>query len=104
MPGRIRLRAAAAAHGCGQVVQTAATRPLSRSNEEQGMTDSLVSLNVADGVGLISLNRPPVNALNERVRGQLVACCREAQEREDVRAVVVAGAGKHFAAGADITE
>jgi enoyl-CoA hydratase len=68
------------------------------------MTDSLVSLNVADGVGLISLNRPPVNALNEQVRGQLVACCREAQVREDVRAVVVAGAGKHFAAGADITE
>jgi enoyl-CoA hydratase len=68
------------------------------------MTESLVTLEAKEGVALISMNRPPVNALNEQVREQLVARCHEAQRRDDVRAVVVAGAGKHFAAGADINE
>ena len=38
------------------------------------------------------------------MRDDLVAVCHDAQRRDDVLAVVVAGAGKHFAAGADITE
>jgi enoyl-CoA hydratase/carnithine racemase len=68
------------------------------------MTDTLVTLEVTDGVGLLLLNRPPVNALNEQLRDQLVERSLEAQNRDDVRAVIVAGAGKHFAAGADIAE
>jgi len=68
------------------------------------MTGPLVTLEVSDGVGVLLLNRPPVNALNEQLREQLVDRSSEAQGRADVRAVVVAGAGKHFAAGADISE
>jgi enoyl-CoA hydratase len=68
------------------------------------MTDPLVTLEATNGVGLILLNRPPVNALNEQLRDQLVERSLEAQTRDDVRVVIVAGAGKHFAAGADITE
>ena len=68
------------------------------------MTEPLVTLEASDGVGVLLLNRPPVNALNQQVREELVSRSREAQARDDVRVVIVAGAGKHFAAGADITE
>ena len=61
----------------------------------------LVNYAVEDGVAVITLNRPPVNALN----GQLIADLGEAfgmAGDPTVRAVVVTGS-PHFAAGADIT-
>ncbi|GGN54363.1 enoyl-CoA hydratase [Actinoplanes lobatus] len=63
-----------------------------------------VRLEVADGIGTIRLERPPVNALNTRVQEELRAAAHAAAGDDEVRAVVVHGAGKHFAAGADITE
>ena len=55
----------------------------------------------------ITLNRPDVrNAFNERVIAELTAWAaqtREAARRHDIRAVVLAGAGKVFCAGADVT-
>jgi enoyl-CoA hydratase len=64
----------------------------------------LVTLDVTDGVGTIRLNRPPMNALNGQVQEELRAAATEAGERADVRAVVVYGGPKVFAAGADIKE
>ncbi|MGH8774039.1 MAG: enoyl-CoA hydratase/isomerase family protein [Jiangellaceae bacterium] len=63
-----------------------------------------VRLEVDAGVGTIRLDRPPMNALNAQVRGELLAVATEAAERKDVRAVVVYGGEKVFAAGADIKE
>lgn len=63
-----------------------------------------VRLEAEDGVGTIRLDRPPVNALNEQVAGELLAAAREVSERPDVRAVILYGGEKLFAAGADITE
>jgi enoyl-CoA hydratase/carnithine racemase len=63
-----------------------------------------VTLEVADAVGTIRLDRPPMNALNAAVQEQLRAAATEAAERADVRAVVVYGGPKVFAAGADIKE
>ncbi len=60
----------------------------------------LVDYSVDDGVAVITLMRPPVNALNS----QLIADIDDAvgmAEAADVRAVVITGA-PHFAAGADI--
>ncbi|GGL41557.1 enoyl-CoA hydratase/isomerase family protein [Phycicoccus endophyticus] len=67
------------------------------------MTD-LVRLEVADGIGTVRLDRPPMNALNAEIQRGLVAACREAEQRRDVAAVVVYGGEKVFAAGADIKE
>ena len=67
------------------------------------MTD-LVRLEVADGIGTIRLDRPPMNALNGEIQRGLIAACREAAERRDVSAVIVWGGEKVFAAGADIKE
>ena len=55
----------------------------------------------------LTLNRPDVrNAFNEHVIAELTewaARTREAAVRHDIRAVVIAGAGKVFCAGADVT-
>ena len=63
-----------------------------------------VRLEVADGIGTIRLDRPPMNALNVQVQDELRAAAAEATGREDVRAVVLYGGPKVFAAGADIKE
>ena len=63
-----------------------------------------VRLEVGGGVGTIRLERPPMNALNAQVQGELRDAAVEATERADVRAVVLYGGEKVFAAGADIKE
>jgi enoyl-CoA hydratase/carnithine racemase len=56
------------------------------------------------GVGTIRLDRPPMNAIDGEVVGQLEEVAREASYNDDVRAVVIYGGEKIFAAGADIKE
>ena len=63
-----------------------------------------VRLEVADGVGTLRLDRPPMNALDTAVQEEIRAAAAEATERDDIRAVVVYGGPKVFAAGADIKE
>jgi enoyl-CoA hydratase/carnithine racemase len=63
-----------------------------------------VRLEVEDGVGTIRVDRPKMNALNSVVQEEIRAAAQEASERVDVRAVVVYGGPKVFAAGADIKE
>jgi enoyl-CoA hydratase/carnithine racemase len=63
-----------------------------------------VRLEVENAIGTIRLDRPPMNALNAEVQDGLHAAAGEATERKDVRAVVVYGGEKVFAAGADIKE
>ncbi|MFM9457736.1 enoyl-CoA hydratase/isomerase family protein [Streptomyces europaeiscabiei] len=63
-----------------------------------------VHLEVAEGVGTIRLDRPPMNALNIATQDRLKELAEEATRRDDVRAVVLYGGEKVFAAGADIKE
>lgn len=63
-----------------------------------------VSLTVESGVATVRLDRPKMNALNAQVQEEIRAAAKEATERGDVRAVVVWGGPKVFAAGADIKE
>ncbi|MBQ0879240.1 enoyl-CoA hydratase/isomerase family protein [Streptomyces sp. RT42] len=63
-----------------------------------------VELEVADGVGTLRLNRPPMNALDIATQDRLKELAEEVTRRDDVRAVVVHGGEKVFAAGADIKE
>ncbi|MFB8776109.1 enoyl-CoA hydratase/isomerase family protein [Streptomyces broussonetiae] len=63
-----------------------------------------VNLEVAEGVGTIRLDRPPMNALDIATQDRLKELAEEATRREDVRAVVLYGGEKVFAAGADIKE
>ncbi|MFE6162983.1 enoyl-CoA hydratase/isomerase family protein [Streptomyces sp. NPDC056486] len=63
-----------------------------------------VHLEVAEGVGTIRLDRPPMNALDIALQDRLKELAEEATQRDDVRAVIVYGGEKVFAAGADIKE
>jgi enoyl-CoA hydratase/carnithine racemase len=63
-----------------------------------------VRLDKQDGIGTIRLERPPMNALNAQVQEELLAAAKEAADDEAVRAVVVYGGEKVFAAGADIKQ
>ena len=61
-----------------------------------------VRLEVADGVGTIRLDRPPVNAMNDQLTSELASAARSAADSDEVRAVILYGGEKAFAAGADI--
>ncbi|MDO9455759.1 enoyl-CoA hydratase/isomerase family protein [Nocardioides sp.] len=63
-----------------------------------------VRLEVADGVGTIRLDRPKMNAISVQVQAELREVAAEATERDDVRAVVVWGGERVFAAGNDVKE
>ena len=63
-----------------------------------------VRLEIAGGIGTIRLDRPPMNALNTQVQEELRAAASAAAASPEVRAVIVYGGEKVFAAGADIKE
>jgi enoyl-CoA hydratase len=66
-----------------------------------------VQLEVQDGpagVATIRLNRPKMNAIDARLRGELAEAARAADADPAVRAVVLYGGERVFAAGADIKE
>ncbi len=63
-----------------------------------------VRLDVSGGVGTIVLDRPPMNALDTAMQEEVRDAATQAAERDDVRAVVLYGGEKVFAAGADVKE
>jgi len=63
-----------------------------------------VRLEIADGIGTIRLERPPMNAFNIQGQEELRSAAASAAADPAVRAVVVYGGEKVFAAGVDIKE
>lgn len=63
-----------------------------------------LAIEVQDRVGLVTISRPPMNALSAHVQSELRDAARELSARADVGAVVIYGGPKIFAAGADIKE
>jgi len=62
-----------------------------------------VMLEVREGVGHITLNRPDqLNAIDPETVEQLEACLEEAEQDPTVRGIIIGGAGKAFVAGADV--
>jgi 3-hydroxyacyl-CoA dehydrogenase len=64
--------------------------------------NSAVSISNTDGVALIRIDNPPVNALSQEVIDGLGAAIDAVARDSSVRAVVLIGAGRTFPAGADI--
>src|ERR687893_392907 len=68
------------------------------------MQQSPVIYAVEGSVALVTLNRPEKrNALNDELVAALKGALRDADARDDVRAVVLTGAGADFCAGADLS-
>ncbi|MBU6444068.1 MAG: enoyl-CoA hydratase [Alphaproteobacteria bacterium] len=69
------------------------------------MTYQNILTKIEDGVGVITLNRPKaLNALNSELLAELVAALEAWDQDDTVRAIVLTGSEKAFAAGADIKE
>ena len=62
------------------------------------------SLTVTDRVAVLTLERPPMNALSRQLQAEIRAAAQECAARDDIGAVVIHGGPKVFAAGADIKE
>ena len=75
-----------------------------QGKHDEPWTFDRVDLTVEDGIAHITLNRPEVmNALDPELVGQLDARFTEALATPDLRGIVLAGSGKAFVAGADIS-
>ena len=58
-----------------------------------------------DSVALVSFNRPEaLNSFNAALRRDILLAAREVNNDDDIRVVVLAGAGRGFGAGADLSE
>ena len=65
----------------------------------------LVEVTREERLAVVTINHPPVNALNKQVMDELERVFQELAEDDSVGAVIVTGAGeKAFVAGADISE
>lgn len=65
---------------------------------------SPVSLSREDGIAVITIDNPPVNALSHGVRQALFEAVQSIAADAAIKGVILACAGKTFVAGADISE
>jgi len=64
----------------------------------------IVSCSLEDGVAVVRIDNPPVNAMDRGVRAGLDKVFTELKARKDINAIVLGCAGRTFVAGADIKE
>lgn len=67
------------------------------------LTD-MADLTIEDGVAIITIDNPPVNALSQGVRQGIKDGIEQCLSDEAVKAILLICAGRTFIAGADITE
>jgi len=64
-----------------------------------------VEMKIEDGVAIVTINRPErKNAITLAMRTEIEQAFLDAQDNDDVRAIVFTGAGTDFSAGADVSE
>jgi enoyl-CoA hydratase len=69
------------------------------------MSDSLLRIEIADGVATFTLNRPDaMNALSRRLRAEIVQAFDDVARKPDVGVVILTGSGRAFCAGLDLKE
>ena len=66
------------------------------------MDEGMARLEVADGIAIVSLDKPPVNAFDLRLVHDTEECLKKVEKDQDVRAVLITGKGKCFSAGLDL--
>lgn len=68
------------------------------------MAELLVTERRDDGVVVVRLANPPLNALSTKLLGEIGATFASLRDEPNTKAVVVAGGERAFAAGADVSE
>ncbi len=67
------------------------------------MSDKMVLVEIENNIATIIMNRPEVhNAFNEEVIAELTSIFLKLQDDNDIRAIILKGAGKSFSAGGDL--
>jgi enoyl-CoA hydratase/carnithine racemase len=66
------------------------------------METEYIKCEVRDYVAMVTMDRPPVNAVNAQFQDEMSSVFDALSDRNDVRVAVLTGAGKVFCAGADI--
>jgi 2-(1,2-epoxy-1,2-dihydrophenyl)acetyl-CoA isomerase len=88
--------------------RSAERRRASRAGEtapEQEMTQASVLFEVQDGYALVTLNRPDkLNSFNPEMHQRLREALAAVKSRDDIRAVLLTGAGRAFCAGQDLSD
>jgi 3-hydroxyacyl-CoA dehydrogenase len=69
-----------------------------------GNINACVDLHIDNGIAVVTMDNPPVNALGQRLREGIAAAIARARDDAGVRAVVLTGTDRAFSGGADITE
>ncbi|MGY4623403.1 enoyl-CoA hydratase/carnithine racemase [Bradyrhizobium sp. USDA 4486] len=66
--------------------------------------NQIVEVHKKDGIAVLSITNPPVNALSVAVRVGLVEALKAVASDNEVKGIVIAGTGRSFISGADIRE
>lgn len=74
------------------------------ANDDSALDAQGVTLAIDNGVALLTLDRPPLNALSASLLAALAKRAHALGADESVKAVVITGNDRAFAAGADVTE
>ena len=61
-----------------------------------------LKVSIADHIATLTMDSPPVNALTRVLNDELTLALDRISEMDEVRVVVLTGAGKVFCAGADL--
>jgi len=69
------------------------------------MSFETIELDIRDGVATLRLNRPDrLNSFTAQMHGEVAAALAHIEAAEEVRAVVLTGAGRGFCAGQDLSD
>jgi 2-(1,2-epoxy-1,2-dihydrophenyl)acetyl-CoA isomerase len=69
------------------------------------MTYKNITVERADSVAILTLNRPDkLNCLNAPILHETAKALKQLNEDEDVKALIITGAGRAFCSGADLSE
>ncbi|MDX1485924.1 MAG: enoyl-CoA hydratase-related protein, partial [Alphaproteobacteria bacterium] len=63
-----------------------------------------VTIAVEDGIAIVTVDNPPVNAISQAIRQGLLAAMDEVNGNDAIAGAVIIGAGPVFIAGADVRE
>jgi enoyl-CoA hydratase len=66
------------------------------------MSPEIIKTEIADYIATVTIDRPPVNAMNRQMFDEIQAAFDALNNRSDVRVAIFTGAGKCFCAGADM--
>lgn len=66
------------------------------------MNPQIIQTAVSDYIATVTIDRPPVNAMNRQMFDEIQAAFDALNNRQDVRVAILTGAGKCFCAGADM--